>query len=135
MPESTTLIFHRNLPVIKGGLVQYYNHPAFKNGGTGRQRALGVLAGADALSMLALGLLCVAAAVLCRPPAPQPEVDMDSFMMPWTSTYEPWPEATGRAVPPPVRNGRPSSNAAGRKPLYRSQRSYSPPLPGGRNSQ
>jgi Type IV secretory system Conjugative DNA transfer len=44
LPDRFALVIHRNLPVIPAWLVRYYDHPAFRNGGTGRQAGLGRVA-------------------------------------------------------------------------------------------
>ena len=59
MPEDVALVFHRNLPVIPARLLRYYNHPAFRGGGTGNQPGLGGKATEWALGLLLISVLFV----------------------------------------------------------------------------
>lgn len=44
MPEDYAFFYHRNKPLIPLKLLRYYDHPAFRRGGTGRQAGMGLLA-------------------------------------------------------------------------------------------
>ena len=57
MPEDDCLIFHRNLPVIPARLIRFYDHPAFRNKGTGIQPGLGKTAMEKSVCLLLASLL------------------------------------------------------------------------------
>ena len=44
LPDDVALVFHRNLPVIPAKLVKYFAAEEFKDGGTGSQAGLGLVA-------------------------------------------------------------------------------------------
>ena len=70
LPEDFSLVFHRNLPPIPVWLLKHFDHPAFANGGTGKQPGLGVAAAANAVALLLAAVLFAAyAALLCPPDA------------------------------------------------------------------
>ena len=72
MPEDDCLIFHRNLPVIPARLIKYYDHPAFRNRGTGVQPGLGKAASEKAVCLLLAGILFVLVAVNLPPSDARP---------------------------------------------------------------
>lgn len=60
LPDRFALVFHGNLPVIPAWLVRYYDHPAFRNGGTGRQSGLGRVATEMSLWLLLASVVSAA---------------------------------------------------------------------------
>lgn len=67
MPEDDCLIFHRNLPVIPARLIRFYDHPAFRNRGTGDQPGLGKTATEKSVCLLLASLLFAFFAVSLPP--------------------------------------------------------------------
>jgi type IV secretion system protein VirD4 len=68
LPDDLALIFHRNVPVIPALLLKYFEAEEFRNGGTGSQRGLGVMAGLVAVAcLLASGFVASLAANLSTP--------------------------------------------------------------------
>lgn len=65
LPDDTSLLFHNNCPVVPTRLIKYYEHPAFRRGGTGKPSRLGFRAGMAAASVLMLctGVLSMAASL------------------------------------------------------------------------
>ncbi len=63
MPDDFSLVFHRNLPVIPARLLTYYQHPAFRGGGTGNQPGLGRTATTKSVCLLLASILFAAFAV------------------------------------------------------------------------
>ncbi len=63
LPEDFALVFHRNLPVIPAKLLTYYQHPAFRDGGTGNQPGLGRTATTKSVCLLLASIVFAAFAV------------------------------------------------------------------------
>lgn len=61
LPEEVALVFHRNLPVIPVRLVKYFEHPSFRNNGTGQEPGLSRSATEKAVCLL---VACLAFAAL-----------------------------------------------------------------------
>ena len=95
--DDTSLLFHNNRPVVLARLIKYYNHPAFRRGGTGQPRPLSLGAGLVAASVLLLGsgLLSLASGL-------------------------PLPDRMNRLLAPPLRRVTPSPGSAKphRQPAY-----------------
>ena len=54
LDNTTSLLFHDNLPVIPARLIRYYDHPSFRHGRTGGQKPLGLAGGVVAALLLVL---------------------------------------------------------------------------------
>ena len=69
LDEDVSLLFHNNRPVVATKLIRYYDHPAFRRGGTGKPRRLGLEAGIAAVAVLAVSIGVLAAATSLPDPA------------------------------------------------------------------
>jgi type IV secretion system protein VirD4 len=143
--ESVGIVFHKNNPVILCQLIKYYSDKAFRRGGTGRTRGLGLGEMVLALTLLALSGICTALVarlqvpVRQRPPAVAPGeffnngaagIAGDEFgdTVPMSSPDESWQEPPS-FQPAPYRPGR---RRQGRRPLtYRRGQRHDSPLPDG----
>lgn len=94
-PEDVAWVFHRNLPVIPARLIKYYDHPAFRGGGTGNQPGLGRKAIENAVCLLLISILFAATAVSLSPFNLRPELPA-GFSWPRV-----WPDSLdGFTLPP-----------------------------------
>ena len=58
LDEEVVLIFHKNLPVIPARRIRYYRDKAFRRGGTGKSRGLGLGGALAACSALLVTFIC-----------------------------------------------------------------------------
>jgi type IV secretion system protein VirD4 len=98
LPEDVALVFHRNLPVIPARLLTYYNHPAFRGGGTGTQPGLGQNAMQQAVALLVACIVFAAMAVSLSPFNPWPH-RRPASIQPWPVSG--WPDSAAEFGSPP----------------------------------
>ena len=89
LPEDVALIFHRNVPVIPARLLQYYNHPGFRNGGTGEQPGLGKTAAEKSVALLLVSILFAVFAYSATAPSDEPSRFSDRQPEWWESNQSP----------------------------------------------
>jgi type IV secretion system protein VirD4 len=110
MDEDMSLLFHNNLPVVATRLIKYYEHPAFRRGGIGKPRRLGLAAGVASACLLVLSVAFIDLAHNLPTPSTlrqmvaMPTRGQDTLMPYWGQPrYRPSPAVRRRVSPPRYR--------------------------------
>jgi type IV secretion system protein VirD4 len=127
LPDSVVLVFHRNLPVIAARRIKYFEDKAFRRGGVGRSRGLGLGRGLVALVVLVIAITGSLVAGLVTTSLSGPASPIHSFFNSQPERIFPELEP---AAPSPVPSKQPSLQPS--RPLTRP---YEPPARRGRPSQ
>lgn len=95
LPDDVALVFHRNLPVIPAKLVKYFAADEFKNGGTGSQAGLGLVACLVAVACLVFSGYVASMAASLPVPGQRPV-----RRVPARPRNDTWQFEAGRPSPP-----------------------------------